>query len=100
GPDGARRYALAVDVASATVEVGAESELLCERTNLDRLNWVDEALAPGAPVLAQASAHGHPRPAVYEGTGLVWESPERRVAPGQTVALYRDDAVLGAGVGA
>ncbi len=54
---------------------------------------------PG-PVLVQTSAHGTPRPGTIEPAngrrGVVrWTEPQRRVAPGQSVVLYRDDLVLG-----
>jgi tRNA U34 2-thiouridine synthase MnmA/TrmU len=31
-------------------------------------------------------------------TVLRWSEPRRRVAPGQSVVLYRDDLVLGGGI--
>ena len=48
-------------------------------------------------VLAQCSAHGEPRAALLEGTTLVWTTPQRRVAPGQSIAFYdlSDTELLG-----
>ena len=37
---------------------------------------------------------------MWEGGSVVWDEPQRRVAPGQTVALYDGDRVLGAGLAA
>lgn len=95
GPGGARRFALSVDVASETVVVGDEADLLTERVGLSRLTWVGEPVPPDATVLAQTSAHGLAREAVFEGNSLRWAQPQRRVAPGQTVALYEGDRVIG-----
>ena len=102
GGGGARRYAVSVDVAAATVVVGGAADALSHRVALDAAtrSWVDRPLAPGTPVLAQVSAHGVACAALYEGDGVRWAEPQRRVAPGQTVALYDGDVVLGAAVAA
>ena len=59
--------------------------------------------SPARPqdVLVQVSAHGQPRPATVDASGVVtWTEPQRRVAPGQAVVLYdpTDTYVLGGGV--
>lgn len=97
---GARRFAVDVDVATATVTVGRAADLLADRTPLQGLAWADPAAAPtdGAAVLAQCSAHGEARSARLRGSLLEWDEPRRRVAPGQAVALYdpaAPDQVLG-----
>lgn len=97
---GPRRFAVDVDVATATVTVGRAADLLVERTSLQALAWADPSGAPadGATVLAQCSAHGEARPARLRGGVLGWDEPRRRVAPGQAVALYdpaAPDQVLG-----
>jgi tRNA U34 2-thiouridine synthase MnmA/TrmU len=68
---------------------------------------VDRALPAGARAVAQVSAHGRPVPCtlvrVAAGTAVHFDSPQRAVAPGQTVALYDaddPDAVIGAGIAA
>ena len=96
-----RRYALDVDPASATVMVGSEDDLLTEGVELTERTWVAGPLPVGAVVLAQASAHGRPRPARLTDTGVCYlEGPDRRVAPGQTIALYAGDEVVGSGTAA
>ena len=42
------------------------------------------------------SAHGTPRPGrlAADGSAVVWEGEERRVAPGQAVVGYRGDVVV------
>lgn len=98
GPDGRRRYALHVDTASGTVVVGDERDLLTEAVSLTATTWTGGPLAEGRPVLAQCSAHGAAWPATVTANGLRFEQPRRRPAPGQTVALYEGDAVVGSGV--
>jgi len=91
-----RRYALSVDPVTATVIAGGADELLTDRVELGDVVWHDVAVA--GPVAAQCSAHGRPVTAEIEGTTVRFAAPHRRVAPGQSVAFYRGDEVLGGGV--
>jgi tRNA-specific 2-thiouridylase len=92
----AARYV--VDVDGGTVVVGARHELLVDEVRVESIAWVDGPVE-GA-VLVQSSAHGAAVPATF-GAGIVrFPEPVRRVAPGQSVVLYRDDEVLGGGVAA
>ena len=92
---GERTYALDVDLARSVVTIGRAEDLLTDRQGVDRVSFV------GTPahgdVLAQCSAHGEPRPARLEGEVLTWSSPQRRVAPGQSIAFYAvdDEQLLG-----
>ncbi|MGD0873550.1 MAG: tRNA 2-thiouridine(34) synthase MnmA [Acidimicrobiales bacterium] len=95
------RYALEIDAASATVMVGSQDDLLTETVELIQRTWVQGPLPVGAVVLAQASAHGRPRPVTLTETGVRYlDGPGRRVAPGQTIALYTGDEVVGSGIAA
>ncbi|MGI8686186.1 MAG: tRNA 2-thiouridine(34) synthase MnmA [Acidimicrobiales bacterium] len=98
GGGGERRYVVSVDMAAATVVVGTAADITDHRVAVapGSVSWVDGPVPPGAGVLAQASAHGVPTPAVWWGDEVRWHEPQRRVAPGQTVALYDGDRVLGA----
>ncbi len=101
--DGARRYAVAVDVSRRRVVVGADPSVGEVALDPTTVTWVDGPLPDGAPAVAQVSAHGRPAPCRWTGGRVVFEAPQRPVAPGQTVALYHDgdpDAVVGAGVAA
>ncbi|MFN2505201.1 MAG: tRNA 2-thiouridine(34) synthase MnmA [Acidimicrobiales bacterium] len=93
---GERRFALAVDPVASTVLVGELEDLLDNRVELAGISCV------GAPVHGrvevQASAHGAPSPGRIVGDTVVFETPQRRVAPGQSVVLYRGDEVLGGGI--
>jgi tRNA-specific 2-thiouridylase len=110
GGDGAPRYAVAVDVDTATVVVGDAGDLMVGGERLVGVVWADDearrqALA-GEGLTGQASAHGAPIEVAAVRAGVAdpgvvelgWARPQRRVAPGQSVVLYAGDVVLGGGV--
>jgi tRNA-uridine 2-sulfurtransferase len=97
------RYAVAVDIGTATVTIGRRSELFCDASPVDSVVWVGDS-EPG-PVQVQTSAHG------ATATGRVtvdddgahrveWVEPHRRVAPGQALVFYVDDVVVGSATAA
>jgi len=116
--DGSPRYALEIDVASATVTVGHAEELLVGGESIGSFSWVDDEarqhVASGGVVTAQVSAHGEPlevdavevhlsrtdgsAAAVDGSIRVVWARPQRRIAPGQSIVLYDGDCVLGGGI--
>ena len=93
---GARRYAISVDTATRTVVVGDASDLLVRSVELAQLCWVHQRVE--GPVQAQTSAHGDAVDATFDGDTVTFAQPQRRVAPGQSVVLYRGDEVLGGGI--
>ncbi len=97
---GSPRYAVDVDVSRATVTVGAAEDLLVDHVRLTRCSWVDGE--PEGPVEAQCSAHGQVHGARWDPAAATvrFAAPVRRVAPGQSVVLYRGDEVLGGGLAA
>ena len=98
GVGAGRRYALSVDVPSATVTVGTLDDLRTGAVALDDVSWVSGAApAKSQPLLAQCSAHGRPVPARWSDGAVVFDAPERRPAPGQAVVLYDGDVVVGGG---
>ena len=101
-PEGAgRRYALNVDLATSTVTVGPLERLLIDHARIDEWCWTDQPLACGTRVEAQLTAHGTPVAAVLGDDGAIrFDERQRRVAPGQSVVIYRGDAVLGGGIAA
>jgi tRNA-specific 2-thiouridylase len=115
---GAPRYVVAVDRSTAepTVTVGAAADLLVSEQRVRRWAW--SASPVGGVVEVQISAHGEPRPATItaggtptesgaDGSGadpyldadvvVRWASPQRRVAPGQSVVAYVGPEVVGGG---
>jgi tRNA-specific 2-thiouridylase len=104
-PGAARRYAVDVDVPAATVTLGPEEELLVDRIDLVEVGWAGDPLPPGRAVAVQVSAHGRPTPGRWAGAAgergtVELDGRQRRVAPGQAVALYDGDRVLGGGTAA
>ncbi len=93
---GAPRYVVDVDVAGGVVTVGGAADLLTGVVRVASWSW-SSAGAPTGPVFVQVSAHGAPRAARIDGVDVVFESPARRVAPGQAVVVYdeTDTWVLG-----
>lgn len=94
------RYVVGTDVSSATVTVGRKADLLTGSTPIEAIVWAD---GPAwGPAMVQTSAHGLARQAILVddsdgGATIDWAEPHLRVAPGQTVAFYCDDLVLGSG---
>ncbi|HEX9766209.1 MAG TPA: tRNA 2-thiouridine(34) synthase MnmA [Nitriliruptorales bacterium] len=89
---GPPRYAVSVDVPSATVTVGHRADLLTTRIEVVDLSWAD-GLVTG-PLAAQMSAHGALHPCRVEGSTIVVDAATRRPAPGQSVVLYEGDEVV------
>jgi len=90
------RYVSDVDVANQRVTIGSRQDLLTDYVDLDSMVWAGSAIDQG--LVAQTSAHGKTRPARVEANRVHWESPQQRVAPGQTVVLYDGDIVVGGGI--
>jgi tRNA-specific 2-thiouridylase len=106
---GGPRYAIAVDVAQGTVTVGSRADLQVSELEVRDVVWSDRPVT--GEVLVQCSAHGVPRRAMIGpvegragGSGaevrVRWATPERRVAPGQSVVFYDGDEVVGGGIAA
>ena len=96
---GTRRYALSVDPSTSTIVAGTVADLHTDRVEIRGLTWVGGEPPPaGAELEAQSSAHGRPIAATYDGCSTVrFAEQQRRVAPGQSVVLYRGVQVLGGG---
>ena len=102
---GDKRYVVAVDLPSRRVTVGDEHHLLTATTRVAELVWPHPADATRiSRVLVQGSAHGARASAVVHTTGdtaeITWDSPQRRISPGQSVVFYdeSDTAVVGGGI--
>lgn len=109
-PGGApKQYVAAVDVDARVVTVAAPHRLLDDSLIVDSVRWIGDPPDPHAGwVRVQSSAHGRTAPARIEspdGDGIVrvhWETPQRRIAAGQSVVFYdmSDEFVLGGGIAA
>jgi len=97
GGPGDRTFAIDVDVNARKVTVGTAADLMGPEVFLERHVWAGDAHV--GPVLAQVSAHGGAFPGVLNAQGtLVWDEPQRRVAPGQSVVFYLADVVVGGAI--
>lgn len=97
---GERRYVLDVDAARATVVIGPREGLLRDSVELTGLTFVDGPPAPGELLAVQARAHGESFDGRLDGAVVAFARPQPRVAPGQVVALYRGDVLVGGGIAA
>ena len=88
-----------VDVPGATVVVGDAADLLDPAVTVAGVTWTDAQVPDGTEVRVQCSAHGAALPGVLAGDRVVWHTPQRRIAPGQSVVFYdlADVRVLGGG---
>jgi tRNA U34 2-thiouridine synthase MnmA/TrmU len=82
------------------VTIGSRSELLVDRVAMHDARWVDQEPRRGSTVQVQTRAHGAPSLGVHRGSVVELAAPIRRVAPGQVVALYDGDALLGGAIAA
>jgi tRNA-specific 2-thiouridylase len=105
GTDGRRRYVTSVDLTARRVRVGPPEAANAPGVGLHTVTWVDQVWLQGAAAIAQCSAHGVPVACVLdengEGLAVRFDEAQRRIAPGQTVALYdpdRPDLVIGSGI--
>ncbi|HXY92616.1 MAG TPA: tRNA 2-thiouridine(34) synthase MnmA [Acidimicrobiia bacterium] len=96
---GERRYVVDIDAATATVTLGSHDELLRHDVTIRDLTFVDAPPGPRA-LLAQVRAHGDPADASLDGDVLRFVEPQPRVAPGQVVAFYDGDTLVGGGIAA
>jgi tRNA-specific 2-thiouridylase len=98
---GERRYVVDVDAASATVTIGRREDLLRSEIRVRDLTWVDAPPACDRDLDVQVRAHASPVAGRLDGPDrVVLHEPHPRVAPGQVVALYDRDALVGGGIAA
>ena len=102
-------FVVRIDAAARQVIVGPREALLTTALTLKETNWlgadgIEAACAAGRPVLARVRSTREPvagRLALVEGEpGVVLDTHEEGVAPGQACALYAPEApdrVLGGG---
>lgn len=101
---GAPVYVCSKDMQANTVTVGPEEALFATTLRANNWNWYPFAeLTEPKRVMAKARYRHIPQLAtVYpEGNGyarVVFDAPQRAMTPGQTVALYDGDVVVGGGV--
>jgi tRNA-specific 2-thiouridylase len=102
-------FVVRIDADKRQVVVGPREALLTSALTLKEENWLGggslaEACAAGRPVLARVRSTREPAPgglAIVDGAaGVVFDTPEEGVAPGQACVLYAPEdpsRVLGGG---
>src|SRR6185295_10121865 len=103
-------FVVRIDADKRQVIVGPREALLTTALTLKETNWLGDdaaiaaACATGRPVLARVRSTREPAPgrlAMVDGhPGVVFDTPEEGVAPGQAAVLYAPEApsrVLGGG---
>ena len=101
---GAPVYVCSKDMQANTVTVGPESALFATTLLANSWSWFPfEALKEPLRVMAKARYRHIPQPAtVYPMDNgfakVVFDTPQRAITPGQTVALYDGDMVVGGGI--
>ena len=101
---GAPVYVCSKDMEANTVTVGPESALFATTLLAESWNWFPfETLTEPIRVMAKARYRHQPQPAtVYPmengNAKVVFDAPQRAMTPGQTVALYDGDMVVGGGI--
>ena len=86
--------------ARSTVTIGDREDLLRDELRRARPDCSPSSPAADEAVLVQVRAHGEPFLGRWHGDRVVCASPQPRVSPGQVVALYRGDVLLGGGIAA
>ena len=91
---GEPRFVVRIEPVSSTVVLGRRDELAIGGVALSELTWT-EGVPFSGQVMAQYRAHGEPVAATLHDDRLLFAEPQEAVAPGQTVAFYEEDRVLG-----
>jgi len=94
-------YVTALEPVTNTVRVGPEAALYATEARFTGFNWLSmQPPVAGETIEAQIRYRHAPAPArlFLEGDGngrLLFEAPQRAITPGQSVAFYRGDRLLG-----
>ncbi|HET8678823.1 MAG TPA: tRNA 2-thiouridine(34) synthase MnmA, partial [bacterium] len=105
----APRYVVDVDAARNMLVVGGAEDLLRARVRLDRVNWIVPDPQPGAYALGDTQVTVRIRHAAADvpasltvladrAVDVAFLHPQRAAAPGQAVAFYDGQHVLGGGI--
>jgi tRNA-specific 2-thiouridylase len=83
-----------IEPATSTVVLGRREDLGVTGAELSSVVWTNGAIGSGE-IMAQYRAHAEPAPAVLDGDRLLFTELQEALSPGQTVAFYQGDRVLG-----
>ena len=91
---GEPRFVVRIEPATSTVVLGSREDLGVGGVELEQVTWTS-GIAHSGLVMAQYRAHGEPVGATLEDHRLIFDERQSAIAPGQTVAFYEGDMVLG-----
>ncbi len=91
---GERRFVVRIEPTTSTVVIGGLDDLGVTTAALASATSTTGAEVSGM-VTVQYRAHGDAVPASIHGNRLTFDTKQRAIAPGQTVAFYDGDKVLG-----
>ena len=100
---GEPRFVTEIDVQRNVVTIGPEDDLFADTAEVAEVTWIaGVAPAPGSALQAKARYKAEPAPAAIvetDGTRAVirFERRQRALTPGQAIAFYSGDEVLGGG---
>ncbi len=100
---GEPRYVTAIDAARNIVTIGPEESLYADTVEAAGVSWVaGESPAPGTQLEAKTRYRAEPAAArlleAGPGTAIVrFEQRQRALTPGQAIAFYRGEELLGGG---
>ena len=99
---GEPRYVVKIDPTSLAVTVGGRASLEKAGLEASKFNWQGDVPTGPTPCLAQIRARHRAVPATVEALGdgqarVIFETPQSAVTPGQVVAVYRENILLGGG---
>jgi tRNA-specific 2-thiouridylase len=95
---GQPRHVIDVIPETATVVLGRREDMAVTGVDLEQVTWVDAALGVGTAVEIQYRAHSDAVEALLSEGGAWFSQTQYGVAPGQTVAFYDGERVLGSAV--
>jgi len=91
---GEPRFVIRIEPETATVVLGAREDLAVSGVSLRGVTWTSGP-PDSTSVEAQFRSHGEPVPATLHDDRLIFSHAQEAVAPGQTVAFYSHDRLLG-----
>lgn len=100
---GEPRYVTGIDAGANIVTIGPEEDLFCDTVEVGEVRWIaGSAPANGTALEAKARYKAEPAPARLvssdgEGAVVRFERRQRALTPGQAIAFYDGDEVLGGG---
>jgi tRNA-specific 2-thiouridylase len=91
---GEPRFVVRIEPGTSTVVLGRRDELAVAGARVELLTSSEGSPLSGR-VTAQYRAHGEPVEAMLHGDRLLFAESQEAVAPGQTIAFYDEEMVLG-----